>query len=252
MALRAPPSELPSGGEDAAAAAAAGESYGYGEEEPSCFVDKCRGAQRNPRWTRSETLLLIEAKRREEARWSRAKEERAKGLESGRPSSDSKWISIAQFCERMGSSRSASQCRKRWCNLSADYKRIRDWGSRREKPSFWLMSNDVRKENKLPGCFDHEVFDSIDRFLGADDARSSELIFDSGRQASEDALFPEVRQHASAAVVVEEEEEEEESFVAKEIENDSLASSHGTFSSTHRILCLNWSNLMPKLVESYA
>ena len=212
--------------------------YKDGEEE-SCFPSAAGDSEktrvgRHPRWSRNETLILIEAKRVEEAKWSKLKEERERGIETCRSNSDSKWLSIAQFCERMGSIRSASQCRKRWCNLSADYKRIRDWESRREKQSFWFMSNDVRKENKLPGCFDREVFDSIDKWLGIDVHCSvPEVIFDSGRQAAEDGLFSDI-QHTFI---------EEEKYTEKEIDIDSpiiesLASSQGKCLISRCIICM--------------
>ena len=179
---------------------------------------------RYPRWSRNETLILIEAKRIEEEKWLRAKEEREKGIETAmRMNSDSKWLSVSDYCGQMGAVRSAAQCRKRWCNLSADYKRIRDWQSLRDKQSFWILSNDVRKENKLPGCFDREVFDSIDKWLGIDvHCSAPEVIFDSGRQAAEDGLFSDIR-HTFI---------EEEKYAEKEIDIDSpiiesLASSQG-------------------------
>lgn len=147
---------------------------------------------RHPRWTRDETLILIEGKRLEEAKWSKVKENRERGIEIGRANSDSKWLSISQFCDRMGVLRSAAQCRKRWCNLSADYKRIRDWETLRGKQSFWLMSNDVRKENKLPGCFDREVYDALNKSLGVHACTAPDMIFDSGRQGADDGLFSDI------------------------------------------------------------
>ncbi|KAJ1443075.1 hypothetical protein SESBI_00355 [Sesbania bispinosa] len=55
-------------------------------------------------------------------------------------------------------------CRKRWSNLAGDYKKIKEWESRvrDETESFWLMRNDLRRERKLPGYFDREVFDILD------------------------------------------------------------------------------------------
>ncbi|KAH7424387.1 hypothetical protein KP509_11G005800 [Ceratopteris richardii] len=147
---------------------------------------------RQPRWTRDETLVLIEGKRLEEVKWSKVKENRERGIEIGRANSDSKWFSISLFCDRKGVSRSAAQCRKRWCNLSADYKRIRDWETLRGKQSFWLMSNDVRKENKLPGCFDREVYDALNKTLGLQPSSLPDMIFDSGRQSADDGLFSDI------------------------------------------------------------
>ena len=181
---------------------------------PCCYPllpeEKTRGIHSNslgnrvggryPRWSRNETLILIEAKRIEEEKWSGAKGEREKGIETAmRMNNDSKWHSVSDFCGRMGAIRSAAQCHKRWCNLSADYKRIRDWQSLRDKQSFWIMSNDVRKENKLPGCFDHEVFDSLNKSLGIGVNIGNhqffpgpEMIFDSGRNVVQDGIFSDI------------------------------------------------------------
>ncbi|KAH7307024.1 hypothetical protein KP509_22G042700 [Ceratopteris richardii] len=149
-----------------------------------------------PQWSRDDAHgtngNLNDGKRLEEAKWSKVKESRERGIEMGRANSDSKWLSISQFCERKGVSRSAAQCRKRWCNLSADYKRIRDWESLRGKQSFWLMSNDVRKENKLPGCFDREVFDALNKSLGNHACSVPDVIFDSGRQCTDEGLFSDI------------------------------------------------------------
>lgn len=185
-------------GDDLQLMALEGSAGGAGGDSCYAFPAVPVGAEersrvgRHPRWSRNETLILIEAKRVEEAKWSKVKEERERGIETARANSDSKWLSVSHFCERMGVVRSAAQCRKRWCNLSADYKRIRDWQTLRGKQSFWLMSNDVRKENKLPGCFDHEVFDSLDKSLGINSCSAPEMIFDSGRQVTDDGLFSDI------------------------------------------------------------
>eukprot|EP00249_Psilotum_nudum_P020742 c27827_g1_i3 orf=289-1356(-) len=163
-----------------------GDGYGLGVEERNKIG-------RHPRWSRHETLILIEAKKVEEVKCLKVREERERGIEIGRNfNSDSKWLSISLFCERHAVMRSAAQCRKRWCNLSADYKRIRDWQSLRGKQSFWLMSNDIRKEYKLPGCFDREVFDSLDKCLGKNPCIAAEIIFDSGRPGADDGLYSDI------------------------------------------------------------
>lgn len=180
-------------------------------------------AGRHPRWSRTETLILIEGKKAEEAKWSRVKEEREKGIEIGRSAnSDSKWLSISQFCKRLAVSRSSSQCRKRWCNLSADYKRIRDWQSLRGKQSFWLMGNDVRKDNKLPSSFDREVYESMDKSMGmmscsAGAAAQLDIIFDSGRQGLDEGLFSDIEHPLPP-------EEDQAVSPAKEVESPAIES----------------------------
>uniref|UniRef100_A0A453M387 Myb/SANT-like DNA-binding domain-containing protein n=1 Tax=Aegilops tauschii subsp. strangulata TaxID=200361 RepID=A0A453M387_AEGTS len=72
-----------------------------------------------------------------------------------------KWAAVAEYCRRHGVERGAVQCRKRWSNLAGDWKKIKEWeraaaGAR--EPSFWAMRNDARRERRLPGFFDREVY----------------------------------------------------------------------------------------------
>ncbi|KAJ0054021.1 hypothetical protein Pint_01281 [Pistacia integerrima] len=77
---------------------------------------------KHPRWTRQESLVLIQGKKR------------------------------------------TTQCQKRWSNILVDFKKIKTWESQMkgEVKSFWMMRNDLRKEMKLPGFFDIEVYDVLD------------------------------------------------------------------------------------------
>ncbi|KAL0385273.1 UNVERIFIED_CONTAM: Trihelix transcription factor A [Sesamum radiatum] len=80
---------------------------------------------------------------------------RVKSSRSGRRSS---------YCKKHGVNRGPVQCRKRWSNLAGDFKKIKEWESRikEETESFWVMRNDLRRERKLPGFFDREVYDILD------------------------------------------------------------------------------------------
>lgn len=48
--------------------------------------------------------------------------------------------------------------------MVGDFKKIKAWEAqiKTEAESFWMMRNDLRKENKLPGFFDKEVIDVLD------------------------------------------------------------------------------------------
>lgn len=61
-------------------------------------------------------------------------------------------------------SRGPVQCRKRWSNLAGDYRKIKDWESQITdgSDSFWVMRNDARRERKLPGFFDREVYEVLE------------------------------------------------------------------------------------------
>jgi hypothetical protein len=111
---------------------------------------------RLPRWTRHETLVLIQARR--------AMERRGLPLPvRPRP----KWAAVSAYCRRHGVERGPMQCRKRWGNLSWDLKKIVAWeGKAGAAPtqlheSFWDMRGDQRRARQLPSSFDREVYDAL-------------------------------------------------------------------------------------------
>lgn len=179
-------------------------------------------APRLPRWTRQEILVLIQGKRVAEGRVRRG---RAAGLASGTASVEPKWATVSSYCKRHGVNRGPVQCRKRWSNLAGDFKKIKEWESqiKDESDSFWVMRSDLRRERKLPGFFDKEVYDILDgagghKDKGADDKEEAEeeeaeaepdadaevepdadaeaeAVFDSGRSAAaDDGLFSDFEQ----------------------------------------------------------
>ncbi|KAI7729833.1 hypothetical protein M8C21_029436, partial [Ambrosia artemisiifolia] len=163
-------------------------SLSIGEEEVNHNNNK---APRLPRWTRQELLVLIQGKRFAESRVRRG---RSAVLAEVEP----KWSSVSSYCKSHGVNRGPVQCRKRWSNLAGDFKKIKEWESqinKEEADSFWVMRNDLRRERKLPGFFDREVYDILD--AGGGDGPSSaslalslapEVVFDSGR-TTDAALF---------------------------------------------------------------
>ncbi|OIW07318.1 hypothetical protein TanjilG_11952 [Lupinus angustifolius] len=159
--------------------------------------DDGRPAGRLPRWTRQEILVLIQGKTDAENRFRPGR-----GSGSAFGSAEPKWASVSSFCKNHGVNRGPVQCRKRWGNLAGDYKKIKEWENqiRDETESFWVMRNDLRRERKLPGYFDREVFD----ILGAESPAAAAAaaaaehvvgdvevhIYDSNRRVgSDDGLF---------------------------------------------------------------
>ncbi|CAO2829068.1 unnamed protein product [Amaranthus hypochondriacus] len=157
-------------------------------------------AARLPRWTRQEILVLIQGKRVAETRVRRG---RTAGLQDGEIQVEPKWMTVSSYCKRHGVNRGPVQCRKRWSNLAGDFKKINEWESQitDESESFWMLRNDVRRERKLPGFFDKEVFDILSSnseipvvHVESDNPnlKSGEIeaVFDSGRSATgDDGLF---------------------------------------------------------------
>ncbi|KAG8064278.1 hypothetical protein GUJ93_ZPchr0004g38731 [Zizania palustris] len=154
-------------------------------------------APRLPRWTRQEIVVLIEGKRAVEGRG------RGRGRGGGAGAEPTKWAAVAEYCRRHGLERGPVQCRKRWSNLAGDYKKIREWERSLSSPaagkevSFWAMRNDARRERRLPGFFDREVYDILEGRGGnaaaaaAKEEKATEgPLLDSGRAAvaEEDGL----------------------------------------------------------------
>lgn len=73
-----------------------------------------------------------------------------------------KWAAVSAYCKKHGVNRGPVQCRKRWSNLAGDYKKIKEWEKGDKNESFWGMRNDLRREKRLPGFFDREVYDILD------------------------------------------------------------------------------------------
>ncbi|XP_014506191.1 trihelix transcription factor ASR3-like [Vigna radiata var. radiata] len=118
-------------------------------------------APRLPRWTRQEILVLIQGKRDAENKFRRG---RTTGLPLGSGQVEPKWASVSSYCRKHGVNRGPVQCRKRWSNLAGDYKKIKEWEPqiKEESDSFWVVRNDLRRDRKLPGFFDKEVYDILD------------------------------------------------------------------------------------------
>ncbi|KAK8939893.1 hypothetical protein KSP40_PGU005490 [Platanthera guangdongensis] len=165
---------------------------------------------RLPRWTRQEILVLIQGKRVVESRGRRRSSSSAEATEP-------KWAAVSAYCRRHGVIRGAVQCRKRWSNLAGDYKKIKEWEIGRaasvDAESFWAMRNDLRRERKLPGFFDRDVYDILDGVStapapaeettiemtpGRAEGDGDEVGFDSGRSAADDGLFSDFEEDKEA------------------------------------------------------
>ncbi|WOL01770.1 trihelix transcription factor ASR3 [Canna indica] len=189
---------------------------------------------RLPRWTRQEILVLIQGKRVVESRgrvrgMGRAAAAAASGGGGGDEAMvvsaapvEPKWASVSSYCRRHGVNRGPVQCRKRWSNLAGDFKKIKEWEGK-GKESFWTMRNDLRRERRLPGFFDREVFDILDgaavpepepevepaaeedegkkgggRAAAAGGGEEEETAFDSGRTAVDDGSFSDFEEEKEA------------------------------------------------------
>ncbi|KAL0380294.1 UNVERIFIED_CONTAM: Trihelix transcription factor A [Sesamum angustifolium] len=129
-----------------------------GGQQPA--TDDRNKTPRHPRWTRQETMVLIEGKKIVEEKGRMGRRSTVFGSDQTEP----KWDAVSSYCRRHGVSRGPVQCRKRWSNLVSDFKKIKAWEVQvgREGESFWMMRSDLRRERRLPGFFDCDVYDVLD------------------------------------------------------------------------------------------
>ncbi|KAI3905939.1 hypothetical protein MKW92_034678 [Papaver armeniacum] len=123
---------------------------------------------RLPRWTRHEILNRVR----------RGRTGTSSSSAFGSNPLEPKWASVSTYCKHHGVNRGPVQCRKRWSNLAGDFKKIKEWESQilEETESFWVMRNDLRRERKLPGFFDREVYDILDGGVVAPLAATGDVV----------------------------------------------------------------------------
>ncbi|KAK4410703.1 Trihelix transcription factor A [Sesamum angolense] len=92
-----------------------------GGQQPA--TDDRNKTLRHPRWTRQETMVLIEGKKIVEEKGRMGRRSTVFGSDQTEP----KWDAVSSYCRRHGVSRGPVQCRKRWSNLVSDFKKIKAW-----------------------------------------------------------------------------------------------------------------------------
>ncbi|XP_077212123.1 trihelix transcription factor ASR3-like [Tasmannia lanceolata] len=189
---------------------------------PPSVADETNRPPRLPRWTRQEILVLIQGKKVAETRTHPGR------AHHGSAHLEPKWASVSSYCKRHGVNRGPVQCRKRWSNLAGDFKKIKEWELKikEEGESFWVMRSDLRRERKLPGFFDREVYGIMDGGevgeLNGKGVKEEEVVFDSGRAAgTEEGLFEDFEQEDIGGSL--EKEEEGEGSPEKEAAAESLS-----------------------------
>lgn len=126
---------------------------GGGEEEPAV----------GHRWTRTETVVLANALK------AREEESHDVAAKSAVGTANDKWEAVSKFCRSHGVTRSSTQCSSRWSKgLYLDYRKVRDWQKNEGVESYWKMKEKKRREHKLPGALDEEVFNVLVSFLDPD------------------------------------------------------------------------------------
>eukprot|EP01018_Ginkgo_biloba_P038239 Gb_17253 [translate_table: standard] len=116
------------------------------------------------RWSVTETLILIDAKRREKDFYNTS------GVMRKTKSSSEKWQDISNYCQVNALERTATQCKDRWEHIQPDYENINDY--ERNIPSghdsYWQMTSTNRTLKKLPSKYNEDIFQAMENSFGQD------------------------------------------------------------------------------------
>ncbi|KAJ6748316.1 MYB/SANT-LIKE DNA-BINDING DOMAIN PROTEIN [Salix purpurea] len=124
-----------------------------------------------------KTFVLIESKRAVDNRFQLS---RKPASSLGSDQIEPKWDSVSSYCRHQGVNRGPVQCRKRWGNMLCDFKKIKTWESQNMNgaESFWMMRSELRRERKLPGFFNREVYNVMDgRVITTGEIPLSQITF---------------------------------------------------------------------------
>lgn len=124
----------------------------YGHPQGS----RCGRLYKKSNWVVEEMLVLQAAKREDFHRHDRG----MKGIQN--PVQE-RWNWIEDYCWASGVQRSAQQCHDKWEVISTAYKKVYNnekYACNGHK-SYWNMSPEERKRNKLPPNFQKEVFSAL-------------------------------------------------------------------------------------------
>lgn len=159
-----------------------------------------KGTQpRMPRWTRREILALVRAKQDVEgfgaSQVSNRGRRPASSPDGGGHVALPKWGAVSEGCRVRGVHRGPTQCRKRWTNLIAAFRKIKNWEKGRvkeedkgddvaspshvsqEQKGYWEMGGEERKEKGLPGRFDEVVYELME---GKEVADVADRVYEEG------------------------------------------------------------------------
>lgn len=173
-----------------------------------------KGSQpRMPRWTRREIQALIRAKHDVEGGGGNnvsCRGRRPFSSPDGGHVAPPKWNAVSDGCRVRGVHRGPTQCRKRWTNLIAAFRKIKHWEKERvkeeekgdgmanqEQKGYWEMGGEERKDKGLPGRFDKVVYELME---GKDVADVADRVYEEGDEVVMDSEEEEEAKSAPPAV----------------------------------------------------
>ncbi|MQM10942.1 hypothetical protein Taro_043841 [Colocasia esculenta] len=169
---------------------------------PNSSTSQLPREYRKGNWTLHETLVLITAKRLDDERRARGTPDAKHQMHQAPPgqspqncrSAEQRWKWVENYCWNHQCFRSQNQCNDKWDNLLRDYKKVRDYESRRcssssseggsggkvdDKkhnslaPSYWTMEKHERKERNLPSNLVQDVFQALTDVLNRRNAHKA-------------------------------------------------------------------------------
>ncbi|KAF3337125.1 trihelix transcription factor GT-2-like protein [Carex littledalei] len=163
-----------------------------------------KGSQpRMPRWTRREIQALIRAKHDVEGGGGSRVSGRGRrpfSSPDGGHVAPPKWNAVSDGCRVRGVHRGPTQCRKRWTNLIAAFRKIKQWEKERvkeeengddmassahvdpEQKGYWEMGGEERKGKGLPARFDKVVYELIE---GKDVPDVADRVYEEGDEVTD-------------------------------------------------------------------
>lgn len=126
---------------------------------------------RKGNWTVEETMILIEAKKKDDERrkFNRSKQTQTLTTSTSKPITELRWKWVEEYCWGKGCFRSQNQCNDKWDNLMRDYKKVREYlknlsdhlEERENIKSYWNMDKVERKDKGLPTNMLPQIYQAL-------------------------------------------------------------------------------------------
>lgn len=130
------------------------------KDEATCYSNASDElAHRQGDWLPNETLVLLEAKRKEQDMFS--------GSRRSILTADDKWKFVSDYCRTQSVQRSKEQCRFKWENMLPDYRKIKEYEELKDtaEQSYFTLDSCEKKTKQLPSNMDLDVYQRISSIM---------------------------------------------------------------------------------------
>ena len=146
---------------------------------------------RKGNWTVEETMILIEAKQKDDERRKLSRSKSAaftptvtscsSSSSGSKPITELRWKWVEEYCWGKGCFRSQNQCNDKWDNLMRDYKKVRDYQKNYQQnkdeniglKSYWDMDKIQRKDKGLPTNMIAQIYQALSDVVERSSASST-------------------------------------------------------------------------------